>query len=315
MSSSKQTDSNINTSSKNVIKTQKQGLLEILHEYSGAYGRQFSTVHDSFLEKFCHVVEQELKKIFLFSIRCKISQRYVVPDKESLLSIFAPDATKSAFCVDEEKSMCGVIVFSHDFTCTFLDILLGGSGKAERDNVSKSDTLIGKSILKKVTSAIFNAASASYDSVQTYSEKVVSLRETEKDVIQDLHMQVDNGSLVISSFLIHSESFSGELFLALPRIMFDSIYNGFNNDESNDSVSWKAQLFKSIGRIPLRISANMEDKKLWKLSEVINIKVGDTILLARCSQYDITLSCKNTKIAKGTIGELDNQVSLHLTEV
>ena len=268
------------------------------------------------MDRFRFTFSDAIRKLLFSPVECVIQQPVSArfEDVESM-TLSDSNAILVIFNISSFGNK-GIIRFSDDLVFAFVNILLGGSncrGNTAKDLKQKSKTLIEQSVMQKIAKIVLAELSDAFSLIQSveFSINNISLHSSFAQIANP------KDSVIHIPFELISENCSGMMDLILP---FEDImiatsttpYTAKNGSVNNEN--WQQSLALSAKDITFAMDAVIYDNDFKNLSDILHLKIGDTIVLNHRSQDDVTLRCGQVMFASGKLGAVENAVAININK-
>jgi flagellar motor switch protein FliM len=186
---------------------------------------------------------------------------------------------------------------------------LGNSSMREKSFSEESPTLIEQVVIKKIGQIILN-------SLEEGLSLITSVRFTLGDIVQNFSItqaSTSDLSVLCLPLMMVSDTCKGSLSVA---ITFNQ--KQFANRSSSHCLPGSdnsQNILDAIKDIVFPFEGTICDKNFKNLSELLNLSVGETLILEHNTDEDIFLRCENFTIAQGKVGESNKNVAIKITHV
>lgn len=198
---------------------------------------------------------------------------------------------------------------------SIVDLLLGGNGKAE--NLDREPTNIDLELLRYLFDNLLKRIYIpySYDSIEVsdmYTNKAQYQKLNNKDII------------FISIIDIYLENkIIGNLRFCIPYESIKEVINNFDNDKikfKENSKEYKVnnmysnEIFEFVQDIDINVCIELGRTEI-SISDLINLEIGDIILLDQKISEDITVSLGDVKVYKAKPGIIGDKKAVEVTSI
>lgn len=198
---------------------------------------------------------------------------------------------------------------------SIVDLLLGGNGKIE--NLDREPTNIDLELLRYLFENLLKRIYTpyQYESVEVskvYANKVQYQKLNNKDMIFTslINVSLENNIIGDLRFCIPYES--------IKEVINDFGNNKIKNDENLEEDKIKGissnEIFEFIQDVEVDIFAKLGETKV-SINDLLNLEVGDVILLDQKVSDDITVSIGDAKIYKGKPGVIGVKKAVEITDI
>jgi flagellar motor switch protein FliM len=267
------------------------------------------------VEQFCIILSNSLSKIANSPIRCTLASSVAKLEKTECSPLLkeAGDLFISFKCKSLKTKGC--IGLNGTFASSLIENLLGGSNqqdysKSSRNFKDQFPTLIEQIVINKAAKIILESLKEGF----SFDEDVAY-------VIEQLRMGFDfdifnsNDHVSYLLFSIDSKHYKGTLSIAFPFCQKQVIASergqkvlpSLNDSSGMILHNLKDTIFCLNGTIPCR--------GLKNLSELLKLKVGETLMLDHNVEEDVLLQCQDFVIARGKMGESHKNIAVSVNKI
>lgn len=198
---------------------------------------------------------------------------------------------------------------------SIVDLLLGGNGKIE--NLDREPTNIDLELLRYLFENLLKRIYTpyQYETVEVsrvYSNKVQYQKLNNKDKIFTSLINVSLENKVI-----------GDLRFCIPYESIKEVINDFGSDKVKQDENLEEdkvkdissnEIFEFIQDVEVDIFAKLGETKI-SINDLLNLEVGDVILLDQKINDDITISIGDSKIYKAKPGVIGVKKAVEITDI
>lgn len=198
---------------------------------------------------------------------------------------------------------------------SIVDLLLGGSGKIK--NLDREPTNIDLELLRYLFDNLLKRIYIPYpyDTVEVsrlYSNKVQYQKLNNKDMV------------FISVINVYLENkVIGNLRFCIPYESMKEVINDFGSDKIRQDENLEEdkvqdissnEIFEFIQEVEIDVCAKLGDTKI-SINDLLNLEVGDVVLLDQKINDDITVSIGDAKIYKAKPGVMGVKKAIEITNI
>lgn len=198
---------------------------------------------------------------------------------------------------------------------SIVDLLLGGSGKIE--SLDREPTDIDLELLRYLFENLLKRIYIPYpyedvEVLKLYSNKVQYQKLNNKDMIFTSLINVFLENKVI-----------GNLRFCIPYESMKEVINDFGNDKIRQDENLEEdkvqdissnEIFEFIQEVEVDVCAKLGGTKV-SISDLLNLEVGDVVLLDQKINDDITVSIGDAKIYKAKPGGIGVKKAIEITDI
>ncbi len=266
---------------------------EVLSDYLARSLRMsFSTMLREMIELIPMPAQMERFKDFL--------NRIPVPTS---IHIFKPEPLKGH----------GLLVIDAPLVFVFVERFLGGGEKKTIKVEGREFTPIEQRLIKRVVDVIFTEMERAWRNI--YPIKIKYLRSEVNP--QFARVMLPEETIVVTGFSVELESLNGKILFCysmttLQPIM-DKLYSPYQLEEVVDP-KWRLAIEKSILNSPVEVKALLGTGTIT-LKDLINLEVGDVILLDKKVEEPIEVLVENTPKYLGKMGNYKDHLAIQITNL
>ena len=287
-----------------------EGISLLLNEAMSAHLRlpMLEVVYD----RFVRVVSTSLRNYTSDSVDVEISDTfstrfsdYMEKIEHSMIAVF-----KSV-----EWENFGMLVINNSLIYSFVDILFGGR-KAPPVDIDMSErgyTSIERNIVRGLTELILKDLSTAFDPVTSVSFQLDRLEANPKFAV----IARPGDVIIILNLKISMEDRGGEVAIMLPYATIEPIKKmlakSFIGEKGTKDPVWLKHMEAEISNAEVDLQVII-DGKVTKMEEVVNMKVGSTLVLDTFANDELTLQVNKINIGKGTLGKVGDKMAIQLSD-
>ncbi|WPY00597.1 Flagellar motor switch protein FliM [Candidatus Trichorickettsia mobilis] len=210
----------------------------------------------------------------------------------------------------------GLLILDDNLVFTFIDILLGGKKNATaqvKREASRGLTSIEQGIVKQISEIVLTELGHAFEPVSSTTFSLERL-ETNPNFAT---ITRPGDAIIVLKIKIEIENRAVYMDLVIPYKTIEPIKEQlqqvFFGDKFGNDIVWEEMIFNAIYQIDLPIEAVIINKPT-PLYEVINLKIGDTIVIDHVQHEDILIRSGHIALFKGQIGKVENKVAVSITK-
>ena len=208
----------------------------------------------------------------------------------------------------------GIVTIDNSLIYSIVDVLFGGRKSHRPIKIEgRPYTTIEQNIVRHVTELMLNDIAAAFDPLSPATFELERL-ETNPRFATISHPA--DGAILLQ-LRVDMDERGGNVEILLPYSTLDPIRDlltqVFMGEKFGKDTIWEAHLGKELQSTLITMEAVL-GKKQTRMSDIVNLKVGSTIIFDTLPDDDITLSCGNVSLIKGKIGRVGDFVAVKVSE-
>ncbi|CAG7589319.1 MAG: flagellar motor switch protein FliM [Candidatus Midichloria sp.] len=246
----------------------------------------------------------------------------VLLETESIKSLKFSDYVQneksgSIFCIGKANKLSGYFMLnlSPDIVFLFLSILLGGNKK--KPEGIKSDirpfTAIEMEIIKYMLNIIFKNFNYAFSTVIPFHSEIERI-EIDKNTIKIAKNEEAVGRIRTN---LKINSAWGYFDIVFPYNSLESVKKvlsqSFLEDKIFQDPIWFDHFEKEIKNTKVKLELIL-DGAASKISELLNLKVGNTVVLDKFAEEPLYVSINGVKVTMGKLGKAGDKVAVQLLD-
>jgi flagellar motor switch protein FliM len=265
------------------------------------------------LNQFRISLVNAFSKIASEQLKCTLAdptvERFTKAENSGLFKgageIFLPFSSKSF-------QFYGCIGIDENLVFYLVECLLGNHGPQdlsvrERSISEEPLTLIERVVVKKIAQIILNA----------FQEGLFFVPDTHfviGEVEQNFSIDKDarSGAILYLPLRIDSDRCKGSLSIT---ITFNQKQFSNSKNENLSTLENSKNVAALIKDVVFSLEGTICDKNFKNLSELLKLKIGETLILEHNTDKDIFLRCENFTIAQGKVGEFQKNIAVKVTQM
>lgn len=224
------------------------------------------------------------------------------------------NSTIAIFKIVEWENL-GLLVFDNKLILLFIDILLGGKKSIKQhkdiDSQARKLTTIEQGIIRQLSKILLNELSITFEQIRTTTFTLESIetnpnfatiaRPGDATIVFKIDIVINN----VKSFI--------DLVIPYKSIapIKDQLQQLFLGDKIGNDKDWEEMMFNTIHEVDLPIEAVIINKST-PLHEVVNLKIGDTIMMDQKNDDDVLLRLEHIPLFKCKLGKVKDKISVSL---
>lgn len=208
----------------------------------------------------------------------------------------------------------GIVTIDNSLIYSVVDVLFGGRKSHRPIRIEgRPYTTIEQNIVKHLTELMLNDIAAAFDPLSPATFELERL-ETNPRFATISHPA--DGAILLQ-LRVDMEERGGNVEILLPYSTLDPIRDlltqVFMGEKFGKDTIWEAHLGKELQNTHITIEAIL-GKKNAVMADIVNLKVGSTIVFDTTPEDDIVLNCGNVPMVRGKLGKLGDNVAVKINE-
>ena len=208
----------------------------------------------------------------------------------------------------------GLFTIDSNLIYSIVDVLLGGRrGTAAMRIEGRPYTTIERTLIQRMIEVVLADTQVAFEPL---SKVDFSLERLETNPRFAAIARPANAAILVK-LRIDMEDRGGRIELLLPYATLEPIrkllLQMFMGEKFGRDTIWESHLATELWSTKLRINAVL-DEQLMSLNEVMNFKVGQTLMLNATPESDINLKCGNIDLVKGKMGRIGSNIAVRVDQ-
>lgn len=208
----------------------------------------------------------------------------------------------------------GIITIDSSMIYSTVDILLGGRKSTRQVRIEgRPYTTIEQDIVKKMCEVVLSDMSASFDPISPVNFQFDRLESNPRFAT----ITRPNNPALIVRLRVDMEERGGMIELVLPHATLepirDLLLQMFMGEKFGQDSVWERHLGKEVSQTFVDVEAILDERKI-SLGEVVNLKIGSTVLLNATPDDPILLKCGGVDLTTGRLGRVGDTMAISLIE-
>lgn len=242
------------------------------------------------------------------SIDSMISMRF----DEYLNSIAQPALLVVCRAVEWENF--GIITIDSSQIYSTVDILLGGRRTVKPIRVEgRPYTTIEQDIVRKMGDIILNDMSASFDPLSPVTFQFDRMESNPRFA----QIARPNSAVLLVKLRVDMEERGGMIDIMLPHATLepirDLLLQMFMGEKFGQDSVWERHLGREVGQTMIDVEAVLEERNI-SLGEVVNLKIGSTIMLDVAPDDPVQLKCGGVPLTTAQVGRMGERIAIAVNE-
>lgn len=316
-------DQNVGTNSKELDQSEIDNILGLGNQAGEREYKGIKAMIDKALDSYerlpmLEVVFEKFIRLLSNSLR-NLTQDNVDLDIKSIQSLrfgnyinSIPIPTLVSVFRAVEWDHCGLFIADNSLIFSLVNILFGGKKLNRPMKIEgRPYTSIEQSLIIQLTNIVLNDLSQSFATLCDVEFKFERMESDPRFASIARH----GDSSILVKIGVDMEDKRGNIEILFPYDALEQIremlVQVFVGEKFGGDSTWKACLTEKIYTTDLKLEAIIEGKPSV-FQDIMQMKVGSTILMENNPEDDIILVCNGVRVATGKLGKVDNKVAIAL---
>ncbi len=266
-------------------------------------------------EKFCIMLASSFGKIIGSSVKCTISGPILAKLEKTENNAWFKETGDLFVSYSEKSSKTKICIgLSNGLAFSLIENLLGSSnreafGEQHAKLKDQFPTLIEQIVIKKAATIILAALEDGFSlSTNRYVAEHINTSF-------DFDVFCSNVSVSYLPLFIESKYFNGALSIVFPFIQKQTISSSSAPISLSHLNAPSDAILHNLKDTIFSLDGTICDKGLKNLSELLKLKVGETLILDHNIGEDIFLQCQGFAIAQGKVGESRSRIAVSVSKM
>lgn len=242
------------------------------------------------------------------SIDSMISMRF----DDYLNSIPQPALLVVARAVEWENF--GIVTIDSSQIYSTVDILLGGRRTVKPIRIEgRPYTTIEQDIVRKMGDIILNDLSAAFDPLSPVTFQFDRMESNPRFA----QIARPNSAVLLVRLRVDMEERGGMVEIMLPHTTLepirDLLLQMFMGEKFGQDSVWERHLGREVGQTMIDIEAVLDERNI-SLGEVVDLKIGSTILLDVTPEDPVKLKCGGVPLTTAQVGRIGDKIAIAINE-
>lgn len=208
----------------------------------------------------------------------------------------------------------GLITVDSSQIYSTVDVLLGGRKNTRPVRVEgRPYTTIEQDIVKRMVDIVLSDMSAAFDPISPVTFQFDRLENNPRFAT----ITRPNNAALLVRLRVDMEDRGGVIEILLPHATLepirDLLLQLFMGEKFGQDTVWEKHLGKEVRHTNVDLEVVL-DEKMVTLGDIMNFKVGSTILLNCAPDDEVTVKCSGTPITTGKLGRVGENIAVSLSE-
>jgi flagellar motor switch protein FliM len=208
----------------------------------------------------------------------------------------------------------GIVTIDSSQIYSTVDILLGGRRTPKPVGVEgRPYTTIEQDIVKKMSDIVLNDMSASFDPLSPVTFQFDRLESNPRFA----QIARPNSAVLLVRLRVDMEERGGMIEIVLPHATLepirDLLLQMFMGEKFGQDSVWERHLGREVGQTAIEVEAVLDERKI-SLGEVVNLKIGSTILLDVTPEDPVKLKCGGVPLTTAQVGRVGDRIAVAIND-
>lgn len=208
----------------------------------------------------------------------------------------------------------GIITIDSAQIYSTVDLLLGGRRTAKPVRVEgRPYTTIEQDIVKKMSDIVLNDLSAAFDPLSPVSFQFDRLESNPRFA----QITRPNSAVLLVRLRVDMEERGGMIEILIPHATLepirDLLLQMFMGEKFGQDSVWERHLGREVGQTYVDVEAVLDERKI-SLGEVVNLKIGSTILLDVTPEDPVKVRCGGVPLTTAQVGRVGDKIAIAVNE-
>ncbi len=212
----------------------------------------------------------------------------------------------------EELDNYGLLTVDSNLIYSIVDVLLGGRrGTAALRIEGRPYTTIERVLVQRMVEVILNDAKAAFEPLTPVSFNLDRLETNPRFAA----IARPANAAILVKLRIDMEDRGGRVELLLPYATLEPIrkmlLQQFMGEKFGRDNIWESHLATELWTTQMEVRAVLDDRQI-PLSEVLNLKLGETIVLNTTADSPVQIRCGNIPLTTGRMGRKGHNIAVRV---
>ena len=225
-----------------------------------------------------------------------------------------PQPVLLVVCRAVEWENFGIVSIDSSQIYSTVDILLGGRRTAKPMRIEgRPYTTIEQDIVRKMGDIILNDMSASFDPLSPVTFQFDRMESNPRFA----QIARPNSAVLVVRLRVDMEERGGMIEIMLPHATLepirDLLLQMFMGEKFGQDSVWERHLGREVGQTTIEMEAVLEERPI-SLGEIVNLKVGSTILLDVSPDDPVQIKCGGVPLTTAQVGRMGDKIAIAVNE-
>ncbi|MEJ0010243.1 MAG: flagellar motor switch protein FliM [Alphaproteobacteria bacterium] len=208
----------------------------------------------------------------------------------------------------------GIVTIDSSQIYSTVDILLGGRRTNKPVRVEgRPYTTIEQDLVKKMGDIILNDMSASFDPLSPVTFQFDRLESNPRFA----QITRPNSAVLLVRLRVDMEERGGMIEIMLPHSTLepirDLLVQMFMGEKFGQDSVWERHLGREVGQTTIDVEAILDERSI-SLGDVVNLKIGSTIMLDVAPEDPVRLKCGGVPLTTAQVGRIGDRIAVAIND-
>ena len=208
----------------------------------------------------------------------------------------------------------GILTIDSSQIYSTVDVLLGGRRSARPIRIEgRPYTTIEQDIVKRMAEIILADLSAAFDPISPVSFQFERLETTPRFAT----ITRPNNPALLVRLRVDMEDRGGGIEILFPHTTLEPIrellLQMFMGEKFGQDIMWEKHFTKEVRQTDVDLQVVLDEKEI-ALGDVLQFKVGSTLLLDRTADDEVMINCGGVTITTGKAGKMGDNIAVSINE-
>lgn len=208
----------------------------------------------------------------------------------------------------------GILTIDSAQIYSTVDILLGGRRSNKPVRVEgRPYTTIEQDIVRRMAEMVLSDMSSSFDPLSPVSFMFDRIESNPRFA----QITRPNSPVLLVRLRVDMEERGGMVEILLPHATLepirDLLVQLFMGEKFGQDSVWERHLGREVGQADIEIEAVLDERKI-SLGEVVDLKIGSTILLDVSPEDPVRIKCGGIPVTTGQVGRVGDRIAIAVNE-
>jgi len=208
----------------------------------------------------------------------------------------------------------GLLTFDSSQIYSIVDVLLGGRRSARPIRIEgRPYTTIEQDIVKRMSEIVLTDLGAAFDPISPVTFQYERLEITPRFAT----ITRPNNPALLVRLRVDMEERGGTIEILLPHTTLEPVrellLQIFMGEKFGQDVQWEKHFSKEVRQTEVDLDVVLDEKQI-SLGDVLQFKVGNTLLLDCGPDDEVTVKCGNVIVTTGKAGKMGDNIAVSINE-
>lgn len=208
----------------------------------------------------------------------------------------------------------GILTFDSSQIYSTVDVLLGGRKSTRPIRIEgRPYTTIEQDIVKRMADVVLNDLGTAFEPISPVTFQFERLETTPRFAT----VTHPNNPALLVRLRVDMEERGGTIEILLPHATLEPIrellLQIFMGEKFGQDMQWEKHFGKELRQTEVALDVILDEKKIT-LADVMQFKVGSTLLLDRAPDDEVLVKCGGVTVTTGKAGKMGDNIAVSLNE-